>query len=62
VFVIQAPEREDSAIARMQVKECNFAGEHFLAHGYAASTVGFNEEEIRRYIRDQECSDKSGRF
>jgi putative transposase len=46
----------------MQGKERNFAGEHFWAHGYVVSTVGFNEEEIRRYIRDQEGSDGSGRF
>jgi len=37
------------AIARMQGKERNFAGEHFWASGYAVSTVGFNEfERLRR--------------
>ena len=50
------------AIARMQGKERNFAGEHFWARGYAVSTVGFNEEEIRNYIRNQNGSDESGRF
>ena len=50
------------AIARMQGKERNFTGEHFWARGYAVSTVGFNEEQIKRYIRDQEGSDGSGRF
>ena len=45
------------AIARMQGKERNFAGEHFWARGYAVSTVGFNENEVRRYIRDQNDSD-----
>ena len=50
------------AIARMQGKERNFAGEHFWARGYAVSTVGFNEEEVRRYIRNQKDSDESGRF
>jgi len=45
------------AIARMQGKERNFAGEHFWARGYAVSTVGFNEEEVRRYIRNQNGSD-----
>ncbi len=50
------------AIARLQGKERNFAGEHFWARGYAVSTVGFNEEEIRRYIHNQEGSDGSGRF
>jgi REP-associated tyrosine transposase len=50
------------AIARMQGKERNFAGEHFWARGYAVSTVGFNEDEVRRYIRNQKDSDGSGRF
>lgn len=50
------------AIARLQGKERNFAGEQFWARGYAVSTVGFNEDEIRRYIRNQEGSDGSGRF
>jgi len=50
------------AIARMQGKERNFAGEHFWARGYAVSTVGFNEDEVRHYIRNQKDSDGSGRF
>ena len=49
-------------IARMQGKELNFAGERFWACGYAVSTVGFNEEEVRPYIRNQNGSDESGRF
>jgi len=50
------------AIARMQGKERNFAGEHFWARGYAVSTVGFNEEEVRRYTRNRNGSDESGCF
>ncbi len=50
------------AIARMQGKERNFTGEHFWARGYAVSTVEFNEEEIRNYIRNQNGFDESGRF
>src|ERR687888_356822 len=50
------------AIARLQGKERNFAGEQFWARGYAVSTVGFNEEEIRRYIREQDGSNSEGRF
>jgi REP-associated tyrosine transposase len=49
-------------IARMQGKERNFAGEHFWTRGYAVSTLRFNEEEVRRYIRNQNGSDESGRF
>lgn len=50
------------AIARMQGKERNFTGENFWARGYADSTVGFNEEQILRYIREQDGADGEGRF
>ena len=54
-----------SAIAiarRFKGKQRNFEGEDFWARGYAVSTVGFEEEVVRRYIRKQEASDQSGRF
>jgi len=35
----------------------NFNGEQFWARGYAVSTVGFEEEKIRKYIREQENLD-----
>ena len=38
--------------------ERNFTGMHFWARGYCVSTVGLNEEEIRRYIREQEEFDQ----
>ena len=51
------------AIARQfNGKERNFTGEHFWARGYAVSTVGFELEQIQRYIREQESSDDEGRF
>ncbi len=40
----------------------NFNGENFWARGYAVSTVGFDEEQIRHYIRNQDGSDGEGRF
>ena len=43
-------------------KKRNFNGENFWARGYAVSTVGFEEEVVRRYIREQEGNDQSGRF
>ena len=43
-------------------KQRNFNGENFWARGYAVSTVGFEEEVVRRYIREQEGNDQSGRF
>ena len=36
----------------------NFVGQHFWAKGYFVSTVGRDEEQIRRYIRDQEKEDE----
>ncbi len=51
------------AIARQfSGRQRNFNGENFWARGYAVSTVGFNEEEIRTYIRHQDGSDGEGRF
>jgi putative transposase len=51
------------AIARqLSGRERNFTGEHFWACGYAVSTVGFDLEPVRAYIRDQERTDEEGRF
>jgi putative transposase len=36
----------------------NFTGEEFWARGYHVSTVGKNEEAIRRYIKEQEREDR----
>jgi putative transposase len=38
----------------------NFNGERLWARGYAASTVGFEEEQIRKYIQNQEQLDGEG--
>ena len=43
-------------------RERNFTGEHFWARGYAVSTVGFELEEVRRYVREQDDGDDEGRF
>jgi len=41
----------------------NFSGEHFWARGYAVSTVGFELEQVRQYIREQESADGTdGKF
>ena len=51
------------AIARQfSGRERNFTGEHFWARGYAVSTVGFELEQVRAYIREQEQADGEGRF
>lgn len=51
------------AIARQFAgRERNYTGEHFWARGYCVSTVGYEEEKVRAYIREQEGSDGEGRF
>jgi len=44
----------------MQGRQRNFTGVHFWARGYAVSTVGFEEEQVRRYIKEQEENDEKG--
>jgi len=36
----------------------NFIGQNFWARGYFVSTVGRDEETIRKYIKRQEEADK----
>ena len=54
------------AVARQfSGKKRNFNGERFWARGYAVSTVGFEESQIRSYIKNQEQLDdasESGSF
>ena len=49
------------AVARQfSGRKLNFTGEQFWAGGYAVSTVGFEESQVRRYIRRQEDLDGRG--
>ncbi len=41
-------------------KSKNFNGESFWARGYAVSTVGFEEQQIKSYIKNQEQLDGQG--
>jgi putative transposase len=43
----------------MSGKQRNFNGENFWARGYAVSTVGYDLEAIRQYIREQERADQA---
>jgi len=43
-------------------KQSNFTGEHFWARGYAVSTVGFELEQVRAYIKNQEAAEEGGQF
>ena len=44
-------------IHRTLLKERRMSGLHFWAAGYCVSTVGLDEEKVRRYIREQEKKD-----
>ena len=48
------------AVARLCGKERNFTGEHFWARVYAVSTIGFELEHVRQYIREPESADGIG--
>ena len=41
-------------IHRQLLKERRMTGLHFWATGYCVSTVGLDEDQVRRYIREQE--------
>ena len=43
---------------RFAGKKRNFVGQHFWARGYFVSTVGRDEEVIRKYIRQHEQEDR----
>ena len=39
-------------------RQRNFLGEHFWARGYFGSTVGRDEETVRRYLQTPEAEDR----
>src|SRR6266699_6225746 len=45
------------AMARLCDKERDFTGQHFGARGYAVCTVGFELEQVRKYIQEQKAAD-----
>jgi putative transposase len=46
-------------VARVYMgKKRNYKGQHFWARGYHVSTVGRDEEAIRKYIKEQEREDR----
>lgn len=47
------------SIAReLRGKTKNFSGENFWARGYFVSTVGLDEDMVRKYIKEQERADE----
>ncbi len=49
-----------AVVRQFHGRQRNFNGESFWARGYAVSTVGFEERQIRTYIRHQEQLDGRG--
>ena len=47
-----------SIARRFMGRAKNFTGENFWARGYFVSTVGWDEEMVRKYIRHQEEEDE----
>ena len=45
-------------IHRELLKQRRMTGLHFWAAGYCVSTIGLNEETIRRYVREQDQRDR----
>lgn len=46
-------------IHRQLLHERRMTGLHFWAAGYSVSTVGLDEDLIRKYVRDQEKRDSA---
>ena len=44
-------------IHRQLLKERRMTGLHFWASGYSVSTIGLDEDRIRKYVREQEKHD-----
>jgi len=44
-------------IHRQLLKERRMTGLHFWAAGYSVSTIGLDEDRIRKYVREQEKHD-----
>ena len=45
-------------IHRELMKKRRVTGLHFWAAGYCVSTIGLNEETIRKYVREQQSRDR----
>ena len=49
-------------VANRYARKRKYKGYHFWARGYFVSTIGYNEEVVRRYIQNQEKQDKADDF
>jgi len=49
-------------VANKYARKRRYKGYHFWARGYFVSTAGYDEQVVRRYIRNQEKADKASDF
>ena len=49
-------------IHRNLLNKSKTTGLHFLARGYCVSTIGLDEETVRKYVREQEKNDNQMEF
>ncbi len=49
-------------VANKYARKRRYKGYHFRARGYFVSTAGYDEQVVRRYIRNQEKADKAFDF
>ena len=49
-------------VANKYARKRRYKGYHFWARGYFVSTAGYDEQVVRRYIRNQEKVDKASDF
>jgi putative transposase len=61
--VVGSSKGQSAIVVARQFGGCkrNFNGEAFWARGHAVSTVGFEEEQIHRYIQTQDQLDGQGK-
>lgn len=49
-------------VANKYARKRRYKGYHFWARGYFVSTAGYDQQVVRRYIRNQEKADKASDF
>ncbi|WP_319519458.1 IS200/IS605 family transposase [uncultured Martelella sp.] len=49
-------------VGNKYARKCKYKGYHFWSRGCFVSTTGYNEQVVRRYIRNQEKADKASDY
>ena len=60
IVVYGIPEGQivSSSILTLRAAGQTLLGRHLWSRGYCVSTVGLDEEQIRKYVKYQECKDR----